>query len=69
VIAAKPSRSEILSQLGPRGWWVEHSAAPRAQCGCTPDGPGKTCDLGEALWRLRKAEIGVRRVPPGRRHR
>ena len=52
-----PSRSDLLSQLGPRGWFVQHAAESGPTCGCSPDGSNPKCDLGEALWRLRKVEL------------
>jgi len=60
------SRDEVLSKLGPRGWLIDHAQNHGQACGCTPDMPAKTCDLGEALYRLRVAELAK---APARRHR
>ena len=65
--AAPPdTRSRELSQLGPRGWWFDHLTesgvmGPEARCACKPGIPDITCDLGEALWRVRLCELGRRK--------
>lgn len=60
------SRDEVLSKLGPRGWLIDHAQKYGLMCGCTADTPAKTCDLGEALHRLRMAELAK---APSRRRR
>jgi len=42
-----------------RGWEVK--------CACSADGPDRSCDLGEALWRVKRAE--ERRHDDGRNPR
>lgn len=48
------SRARELSQLGPRGWYADHVGHSTA-CGCNLEAPDRTCDPGEALFRLAKS--------------
>jgi len=48
------ARARELSQSGPRGWFLDHFTHSLT-CGCTALRPDRTCDLGEALFRLAKS--------------
>jgi len=37
----------------PTRWFDEHVGTMARGCACTAGGPDQTCDVGEALWRLR----------------
>lgn len=56
------TRADLLSLLGPRGWYIDHVAqlgtlsTDVVRCGCDPDRPSPICDLGEALHRLAESE-------------
>lgn len=47
------------TQILVRGWWVA--------CQCTDEEPDAACQVGQALWRMRRAEL--LRFDDGRRHR
>lgn len=48
-------RTSLLSKLGPKGWYGDHLAT-RGACRCTESKPQQGCDVGEALWWLRRKE-------------
>jgi hypothetical protein len=54
-VKSPESRASLLSRIGPRGWWAEHTGHCRRGCYITA-GPDKRCDVGEALFRLSMAD-------------
>lgn len=46
-----------LSKLGPRGWYIDHARRVPTDCNCSLEGPVRGCDVGEALFHLRAAEV------------
>lgn len=59
-------RSRVVLGLSPVAWYADHVAQAEHilvnpgwssrwwSCGCREEGPDRACDVGEALWRLRK---------------
>ena len=47
------TKPQAFGKDKPTGWYRQHLERSVA-CGCCEDKPSKVCDLGEALWRLKK---------------
>jgi hypothetical protein len=63
---AERSRMDVLSALGAKGWYTEHVGSVQCEGRCVIEASDPTCDVGEALFRLRVAEITRRPMPSAR---
>jgi hypothetical protein len=50
-------RAAQLSRLGPEQWYDDHIVTADG-CLCYPNQPDRTCDVGEALFRLQPRHMG-----------
>jgi len=47
-------RAELLAALGTKGWYTDHVGSERCPGRCLLAAPDPTCDVGVALYQLRK---------------
>ncbi len=52
--ALQQPRTTLLSALGTRGWYNDHVGSERCCGRCLPTAPDPACDVGVALYQLRK---------------